>query len=119
MLLGEQSFEQRQVVQAQFMSQHFQILCAQVAVGSHGIDLSVADTAIYYSNTYSAEKRGQSEDRIVHPQKTHPVLYIDLVTNNTVDQDCETALREKRVHGKLFTSALRAAHLERRQRSAE
>lgn len=79
-----------------------QILLAQLACAKYGVDASVADTAIYYSNAYSCETRLQSEDRIVHPKKTNPVLYIDLVTEKTVDEDIAELLQDKTVDARMF-----------------
>lgn len=52
-----------------------------------GIDLSAADTTIYFSNPWSRIQREQSEDRIVHPEKKNPLLYIDLISEDSVDCD--------------------------------
>ena len=80
-----------------------QILCAQGKVGMMGLDWSVASTAIYYSNWDDGEIRVQSEDRIVHPKKKEPLLYIDLICRNTVDQDVIDLLRGKRATSRYFS----------------
>lgn len=72
------------------------VLLIQGQVGMFGIDLSSASTAIYFSNHYSNEIRTQSEDRIEHPLKKEPLLIIDLVTEDTIDEDVVAALRKKR-----------------------
>lgn len=83
----------------------FVLLC-QVKCARYGIDLAAADVAIYYSNSYSLEERAQSEDRIVHPKKSVPLLYIDLINENTVDEDVVKALREKHTQSAFFLQAL-------------
>lgn len=60
-----------------------------------GSDFSNADAAIYYSNEYSNELRQQSKDRIVHPKKDVPLLLVDIVTRDTVDEVAVEALGEK------------------------
>ncbi len=64
----------------------------------YGVDFSWASTAIYRSNEYSSEVRAQSEDRILHPQKTEPLLYIDLITQDTVDEVTLQIVREKKAN---------------------
>ena len=73
----------------------YQVICVQLQCGRYGMNLSSARTAIYYSNSYSAEDRGQSEDRIIHPTKTDPVLLLDLVTQQTIDSEVVSAVRSK------------------------
>ncbi len=78
------------------------VLLATEKVAKFGIDCSVASTAIYYSNEWSCEDRVQSEDRILHPQKDEPLLYIDLCTEGTVDHRVAEAVQEKSLNAKLF-----------------
>jgi len=75
----------------------------QLACGKMGIDLSRADAAIYFSNSFEYEARAQSEARIEHPTKRNrPLLYIDLVTADTIDEDLCLALGQKDVTAKYF-----------------
>lgn len=89
-----------------FKSGKVQILCAQARCGQYGIDWSRSSTAIYYSNYYDGEVRYQSEDRIVHPKKREPVLYIDLVTKGSIDESVIKILREKKINSKQFAMKL-------------
>ncbi len=63
--------------------------------GGYGITLTQASTVIYYSNNYDLEKRIQSEDRAHRIGQKNPVLYIDLVAKQTVDEKIIQALRNK------------------------
>lgn len=74
-------------------------LLIQERIGKFGLDLSAADTAIIFSQGYEGETRHQKIDRIVHPQKKRPLLILDLVTVNTVDEDILDAIREKDASG--------------------
>lgn len=112
---GGQSLQDRMDVVAQFRRGRLRVVLGQIDCGRFSLDLSSADTAIYFSNSYSAEGRFQSEDRIVHPKKDRPLLYIDLVTKGTVDMDCVKALGSKRVHGKMFMRRFKEAFLRRRR----
>lgn len=61
-----------------------------------GLNLQVADTVIYYNNSFVLDDRQQSEDRAHRPGIHHPVKYIDLVGKNTIDEHILNSLREKR-----------------------
>lgn len=89
-----------------FKEGKLQILCAQSKCGQYGLDWSRSSTAIYYSNWYDSEIRVQSEDRIVHPKKTDPLLYIDLVTKGSIDEDVVGILQEKERSSKEFSRRL-------------
>ena len=63
--------------------------------GGYGITLTQANTVIYYSNGYDLEKRLQSEDRAHRIGQTKSVTYVDLITEDTVDEKIVKALRDK------------------------
>ena len=105
-ITGETPPEQRKKLAQQFQAGQVQVLLCQVKCAKFGSDLSGASTAIYYSNSYDYEDRAQSEDRIIHPAKKEPLLYLDLVTKDTVDEDVVKALREKGVTAKMFMNRI-------------
>jgi SNF2 family DNA or RNA helicase len=82
------------------------VICAQARCGRYGLDWSCSSTAIYYSNWYDGEIRQQSEDRIIHPKKKEPVLYIDLVTKGTIDEDVVEMLKQKKLTSRKFLEEL-------------
>ena len=63
--------------------------------GGYGITLTQANTVIYYSNSYDLEKRLQSEDRAHRIGQKKTVTYIDLISEDTVDEKIVKALRNK------------------------
>ncbi len=65
------------------------------ATGGYGITLTAASTMVYYSNGYDLEKRLQSQDRIHRIGQKHPVTYIDIIAEDTVDTKIVKALRKK------------------------
>lgn len=65
------------------------------AAGGVGITLTTAETVVYYGNTPSLEHRIQSEDRAHRIGLRHPVLYIDLVAANTIDERLAASLQRK------------------------
>lgn len=83
---GASSFQERKERIRLFQANKRQIMLIQVDCGKFGIDLSAADTAIYFSSPWSYLKRIQSEDRIFAVGKTSSLLVIDLVTKNTIDE---------------------------------
>lgn len=80
-----------------------QIKCAVLTIAScaKGQDWSVADTSIYFSNAWSNDLRGQSEDRLVHLSKKQPVLIIDLISEDSIEEEVVTALRNKEFDSKM------------------
>ena len=61
----------------------------------YGLTLTEANTVIYYANDFNLETRIQSEDRCHRIGQTNPVTYIDLITENTIDEKIVKALRNK------------------------
>ena len=73
------------------------------------MDLSRASTMIRYSLPERYEDLSQDQDRIVHPTKdmvSEPLLYIDLVCKDTVDEDVLMASRDKSVDARYFMSKI-------------
>jgi hypothetical protein len=63
---------------------------------ARGLNLQVADTVVYYNNSFVLDDRQQSEDRAHRPGIHHPVKYIDLIGNKTIDEHILSSLRKKR-----------------------
>ena len=61
----------------------------------YGLTLTEANTVIYYANDFNLETRIQSEDRCHRIGQKNPVTYIDLITNDTIDETIVKALRNK------------------------
>jgi len=53
---------------------------------NEGLTLTAARTVIYYNNTFRLTDRLQSEDRAHRLGQKHPVSYIDLVCQDTIDE---------------------------------
>ncbi len=67
------------------------------AKGGPGLTLTQAKQMIYYSNSFKLIDRLQSEDRCHRAgMDEHPVTYIDIVCNGTVDEKIVENLRGKR-----------------------
>ena len=91
---GTSTAEREEAVDA-FQRGDARVFIANPAAGGTGLTLTAANTAIYYSNSFSLEERLQSEDRC-HRIGTHaPVVYIDLVAQDTIDERIAAALQAK------------------------
>ncbi|GAH42407.1 unnamed protein product, partial [marine sediment metagenome] len=115
-ILGSVSPDERERIRKAWIRERFEVLLIQLKCGKQGIDYSHADTAMYYSNTWDPEDRYQSEARIEHPEKRRPLLYLDLVAADTVDEDLIDALRAKKLESRYFLRRLlnrtRVRHLK-------
>lgn len=89
------------------------VALVQLACGKYGLNYSWASTAIYYSNSEQNELRAQSVDRIVDVAKKGPLLIIDLVTRETVDQDIVEALSDKGLESRYFMRKINSLVLRR------
>jgi SNF2 family DNA or RNA helicase len=105
-ITGMTKLNRRQEIMDAFRMNQVRVLLLQLKVGKFGLNLSTASTAIYFSNSYDMEDRAQSEERILDPRKTEPLLYIDLLTENSVDEAVYQILREKKVSSKFFMAEL-------------
>lgn len=74
------------------------VFLGQVHKGGMGIDLSVADTAVFFTNDWSPGIREQAESRNHRrgSERHRSVTYIDLVCEGTIDEDVLVSLKEKR-----------------------
>jgi len=70
-------------------------LILNVQVGSVGIDLTSADTMIYYSHSYSYADYIQSRSRIHRNGQVNKCTYIHLIARDTIDERVMESLEEK------------------------
>ena len=70
------------------------LVCHPAAVG-HGITLTKASHAIYYTLGYSYEQHQQSVDRIHRVGQTDPCTYYYLLAEDTIDEIVYQVLRNK------------------------
>jgi len=99
-----------------FKSGKVKIIIAQPKGSQYGLDWSIADTMIFFSNWWDGEVRAQCEDRIVHPDKKKPLLYIDLMCKGTIEEDIVELLRKKQTGSQLFIRQLTEKIKQRTER---
>lgn len=84
------------------------VLVANPAAGGTGLNLDGASVVVYYSHTFNAAHRWQSEDRTHRATTRATVTYIDLVAPGTVERKIVAALRRKRSVADMTLQELRA-----------
>jgi len=92
---GDVKKDEREEAIDQFQSGAARVFVGHPLAGGTGLTLTAAQTAVYYSNDFSAELRGQSEDRCHRKGTVTHVNYIDLVAVDTVDEKIAGALQRK------------------------
>lgn len=105
---GKIPLYERRGILRQLAKGNLDTVVSQMRCARFGLNMSKCDTAIYYSNSWDPEDRSQSEDRIIHADKTHPVLILDLVTRHTVEEEIVTVLQTKKLNAKSFMARLKA-----------
>lgn len=73
---------------------HARFMVGNPAVGGMGLDLSAADTEIFYTSPVSYIDRWQAEDR-AHMGAGHNVLILDLIGKGTIEEDMIEARKMK------------------------
>lgn len=91
--IGEQQRDDN--VQA-FQRGEARFLVGNAATGGVGLNMTRAETVIYFSNSFSFTDRDQSEDRAHRIGQMKSVTYIDLVCEGSVDEIVLDALRGKK-----------------------
>ncbi len=90
-----------EIVQAFNNDKNIKVFLGNAGAGGIGISLAAAQTMIYYSKTANQEHNVQSEARFEHANSAFKTLYrIDLLTENTVEEDTEECLQKKETTAK-------------------
>ncbi|MFA5386032.1 MAG: C-terminal helicase domain-containing protein, partial [Eubacteriales bacterium] len=71
------------------------VFIAQIQTGGLGIDLASADMEIFFSTNFSYTDFDQARKRVLGPKQKHPVTYVHIVADGTVDEDVLAILRSK------------------------
>jgi len=83
-IYGGQSEKERKNQLASFGNDN-KFLVAMLGVGSHGLNLTQTNAAIFYENSFNYAQRIQAEDRCHRIGQTKNVLYVDLICANSID----------------------------------
>lgn len=101
---GEDTVEERGKSVAAFQKGGIKVCIAQSGVAQYGITMTIAETAIFYSQGFSAEERMQAEDRNHRIGTKSKVRYIDLVMKDSVDESISEVLSKKKSMAKRMTN---------------
>jgi SNF2 family DNA or RNA helicase len=80
----------------EFKQGKYQVMVANSAVISHGLNLQNSHCILMYSNTFSLETRLQLESRIYRIGQQSPCEYVDYIYPESIDTKIVSALRLKR-----------------------
>ena len=92
---GGTPFERRKKLLERFRLGKIRWLLCQPECAKFGLDMSAASIAVYYSAPPSYLTRLQTEARIIHPQKTRELLYVDLISQDTVDEAVDEVITRR------------------------
>jgi SNF2 family DNA or RNA helicase len=92
---GETKKTDRETAIDDFQAGKVRAFVANPAAGGIGITLTKAETTIYYSCSYDNELRLQSEDRNHRIGTIKSPLYIDLIAEDSIDEDVLKSLMAK------------------------
>lgn len=94
---GNTSSEERELAKLGFLSGKYRFFVSNPAAGGTGLNLQGRCTnTIYYSNSFDAVQRWQSEDRLHRIGTKGACTYIDLICRGSVDARILANLRDKK-----------------------
>lgn len=72
------------------------VLAVQIQAGAEGVDMTEANHAVYFSLPYSLALYEQSKARLYRPGQTHPVSFVHLIAEGTIDESIYKSLTKKK-----------------------
>lgn len=95
-LRGDVSEADRDKLDKDFKAGRVQWIVANPTTGGRGYTFDAAMVMANYSYSHNFIHRQQSLERATSSKKTKPVMIIDIITENTVEEDVITALGDKK-----------------------
>ena len=92
---GGVDMDERPEIIARFQAHEIDYLVCNQQTAGRGITLTAASYVIYFRNSYSLERRVQSEDRAHRIGQDKNVTYIDMVCDDTIEERVVDALEKK------------------------
>jgi len=96
MIYGGIDKRKRPEIYQSFQDHKLDLIVAQGETIKHGVNLSAADTIIFYTTPDGGETREQLEDRIVNTATNDSSLIIDLICEDTIEEDVIKNLNRKK-----------------------
>lgn len=72
------------------------VFVGNLQIGEMGLNLQCASFVVYFENNFSLLSRLQSEDRCHRPGQKNNVTYVDLLYENSIDEDIIEAIKQKK-----------------------
>ena len=85
LITGGVSKKERENYEREFLAGNIDLLIATETTIAKGYNFQIASTMYFYSSMYSAEDRSQIEDRIHRIGQTHTCVYVDFLSEGSVD----------------------------------
>ena len=97
MFFGDTTDEERSNIVDKFQDPNsdLRFFIGNPSVGGRGLTLTEANTVVYYANDFNLDTRIQSEDRCHRIGQKNSVTYIDLISENTIDERIVKSLVNK------------------------
>jgi SNF2 family DNA or RNA helicase len=113
---GRKNKKLRAQILRKFQEGRYDVIICQIRTGGVGVDLFVADHAIFYSLTYSYIDYEQAASRLdCIGKKTVPTLHF-IFAQNTIDEDIYQTILSKRSVSRRILTRLRKRRLKRWQK---
>ena len=110
---GATSSDEREEAKEGFLSGKYRFFVSNPAAGGTGLNLQgKCTTAIYYTNSFDAIQRWQSEDRIHRIGTKGTCTYIDLICRGSIDNRILANLRDKKSLSDLAIDEIRRMMVE-------
>ena len=113
-LTGLTPLLEREQKRKDWIAGKFQVLLIQQRIAQMGMNLSHADTAIYFSEPSGPLASIQVEDRILSLDKKTILLYLHLIVKDSVESDMYQELRARRFTSDLSLSRALQSRMESR-----
>lgn len=103
---GNTKQSDRTVAINDFQQGKARIFLGNPAAAGLGLTLTAAETAVYFSSSFSLSERLQSEDRCHRIGTKHHVVYIDIAGRDTIDERIAHALQTKKATAEMIMAGL-------------
>lgn len=106
-LYGSVPEELRHQYVEEFQKGNIRFMIGNPSVGGVGLNLTATSIMVYYNRDFSLEKAIQSEGRIDRIGQKKPIIYIDIICKNTIDEYVLKALKGKRDFSEIIRKSFR------------
>ncbi len=88
--------EKNQTISKFRVDMSIRFFVAMQSTGAFGLNLTEANYAIFYNNSFKYSQRIQAEDRIYRIGQNRHVVYIDIICWNSIDKTINSVLHKKK-----------------------